>query len=88
MAAGCALLVSDIPELTGTARDAAVAVTPGDADAIAAGIRALRDHATRQHAAERARQEVQRFSIEAAAQSYWNLYNEVAGSIPASPGAP
>jgi len=88
MASGCALVVSNVPELTGTTGDAAVAVAPGNADSIAAGIRALREDDRRQRAGAAARQQAQRFSIESAARSYQRLYNEVAGSIPASPGAP
>lgn len=80
MAAGCALLVSDLPEITETTQDAAIRVTPGSADSIARGLQALLDPERRRRSAESARKQVQRFSIERSARAYQTLYNEVLGS--------
>ena len=80
MAAGCALLVSDLPEITETTQDAAIRVTPGSPDSIARGLRELLEVGCRRQSGARARQQVQRFSIERSAQAYQTLYNEVLGT--------
>ena len=79
MAAGCALLVSDLPELTETTKDAAVRITPGDVGSITAGLQELHQADRRHQSATRAREQVQRFTIERSAQAYGTLYNEVLG---------
>jgi glycosyltransferase involved in cell wall biosynthesis len=80
MAAGCACLVSDIPELRDTIGDAGVCVTPGDASAIAGGLRALASADLRQRLGAQARQQVTRFSIDTAARRYVQLYRDLLGS--------
>ena len=80
MAAGCALLVSDLPEITETTQGAAIRVTPGNADSISRGLQELLEDACRRQSGARARKEVQRFSIDRSAQAYQTLYNEVLGS--------
>ena len=86
MASGCALLVSDIPELTDTAGAAAVQVKPGESASIAAALKQLLDANLRHQLSRTAVLLVQRFSIEAAARAYQTLYNEVAGTNPSRPG--
>jgi glycosyltransferase involved in cell wall biosynthesis len=87
MASGCALLVSDIPELTDTAGAAALTVSPGSPTSIADGLRRLLQAGRRQELSEAARRLVQRFSIEAAARAYETLYNTVVGTRASRPGA-
>ncbi|UCE02065.1 MAG: glycosyltransferase [Candidatus Latescibacterota bacterium] len=78
MAAGCACVVSAIPELVDTLGDAGRHVRPGDADALAASLRELSASASlRQELGRRALQQVRRFSIESAASRYVSLYNEL-----------
>ncbi|MFQ5599795.1 MAG: glycosyltransferase [Candidatus Krumholzibacteriia bacterium] len=78
MAAGCACLISDIPELTETLGEAGVRVQAGDSGSIAAGLRQLLDSAERRaELGAAARQAVRRFSIMNAAQQYADLYNGV-----------
>lgn len=81
MAAGCACLVSDIPEIAGTVGDAAWRVPPGDVTALAEGLGALRcDPERRSKLGTAARQAVQAYSIVAAAKRYLSLYVEERGS--------
>jgi glycosyltransferase involved in cell wall biosynthesis len=81
MAAGCALLVSDVPELTETTQDAGVRIVPGNVGSIVAGLQELHQADRRRQSAARAREQVQRFSIERSAQAYGTLYNEVLGVV-------
>jgi glycosyltransferase involved in cell wall biosynthesis len=86
MAAGCALLVSDIQELTETAGTAALTVKPGNAASIATALEQMLD-GSRRHALSRdALVQAQRFSIEVAARAYQTLYNDVVGNPAARPG--
>lgn len=80
MAAGCACVVSDIPELVEIAGDACVHAAPDDPAAWAAALGALLGDAGRRSALGRtARQAVRRYSIEASARRYLELYAEVLG---------
>jgi len=81
MAAGCACLVSDIPEVTDTIGDAALRVPPRDEAALAAGLEALRrDPQRREQMGSAARRAVRSYSMEAAAKRYLSLYVEGRGS--------
>jgi len=77
MAAGCALLVSDLPELTQTTENAAVTVTPGDVTSIVAGLQKLHQKDYRRQSATLARKQAQQFTIERSAQAYGKIYNEL-----------
>ena len=78
MAAGCACLVSDIPELVETLGEAGVRVQPDDVDSIEAGLRQLLADAGRRAGLGRAaRQAAQGFSIDIAAGRYVALYTQV-----------
>ncbi len=78
MAAGCACLVSDLPEIAETIGEAAVRVPAGDDVAIAAALRALAENPSRRQAlGAEARGVARRFSIAAAAESYLRLYARI-----------
>jgi glycosyltransferase involved in cell wall biosynthesis len=80
MAAGRACLVSDIPELVEGAGDAARRVAAGDARAWAGALGALlADPEQRRALGRAAREAAARFSIEASARRYVDLYEEVLG---------
>ena len=86
MAAGCACLVSDIPESVETVGEAAVRVPPRDEGALAAALQELQqDPARRARLGAAAQRAVQRFSIAAAAQSYVSVYEEILGRKEAAP---
>jgi glycosyltransferase involved in cell wall biosynthesis len=81
MAAGRACIVSDIPELVGTAGDAALSVPRGEVVALAAALRRLADDAElRQLLGARARAAVGKFSIAESARRYLALYETLLAS--------
>jgi glycosyltransferase involved in cell wall biosynthesis len=81
MAAGRACIVSDIPELVGTAGDAALSVPRGEVVALAAALRRLADDAElRQLLGVRARAAVGKFSIAESARRYLALYETLLAS--------
>ncbi len=78
MAAGRACVVSNVPELVQTLGGAGVAVPPRDVNGLAGALRALLGDATARRRYEtQALREVERYSIEHAAQRYVSLYNEL-----------
>ena len=82
MAAGCACLVSDIPELTETLGDACVRVRSGDVDSIAVGLTQLLTAPERRAELGRAAKRAARsFSIDVAARRYVALYDEVLAEL-------
>ena len=79
MAAGRACVVSDLPELAGTLQDAGLAAASGDAAALAGALERLRaDGPLRARLGRAARAAVQRFSIDASAERYRDLYANIA----------
>ena len=77
LAAGRACIVGDIPELTGVAGAAAIAVAPGDATAIAAALRALRDPARRGALGATALAIAAGYDIDAVAARYTRVYRDI-----------
>ena len=78
MAAGCACVVSAIPELVQTLGTAGIAVPPRDVEHLSAALRdLLSSPAERQRLQAEAHRQVERFSIEESAQRYVSLYNEI-----------
>jgi glycosyltransferase involved in cell wall biosynthesis len=75
MAAGCACLGSDIPEIVETLGDAGLCVEAGSVAALAAGLRQLAASPERRAELGRAAEHrVRRFSIDSAAQRYADVY--------------
>ena len=72
---GCALVLSDLPSLRELWADAAIYVTPGDGDALAAALETLiEDAPARAEMAARARARSRRYSVGAMACRYMDLY--------------
>jgi glycosyltransferase involved in cell wall biosynthesis len=77
LAAGCACIVSDVPELVGTAGPAALAVRSGDVDAIAAALTDLLDPARRRALGAAAVAAAAPFDIATVAARYERVYRDV-----------
>ena len=87
MAAGCACLASDIPEIASTIGEAGLLVPGGDVEALAAGLAALLDAPERRRTlGSRARDAARRFSIETSAERYLEIYRETLARRGAGPG--
>jgi len=84
LAAGCACIVSDLPELTTVAGAAALAVPPGDAAAVAAALRALVDPQRRRAAAAAAPAAAAPYGIDGVAARYARVYREILAARGAS----
>ncbi len=81
MAAGCACVVSDIPELVETLGEAGVAFPRRDPERLARVLRSLLDAPDRRREyGVQAQRAAESYSIEKAAQRYASLYNEILGS--------
>jgi glycosyltransferase involved in cell wall biosynthesis len=77
LAAGRACIVGDIPELTAVAGRAALAVTPGDAPAIAAALGLLCDASRRRALGETALAIAAAYDIDTVAARYTQVYRAV-----------
>ena len=81
MAAGCACIVSALPELVQALGGAGVTVPPHDVEGLAAALgRLLEAPEERHRLGSQAQREVERYSIERSAQQYVSLYNEILGT--------
>jgi glycosyltransferase involved in cell wall biosynthesis len=76
LAAGCACIVGDVPELTQVAGAAALAVRPGDPIAVAAALEALLDPARRRALAAAAAAAAAPFDIATVAARYARVYRD------------
>ncbi|WP_257167052.1 glycosyltransferase family 4 protein [Bradyrhizobium sp. SRS-191] len=85
-AAGCALVLSDIPTFRELWQDAAVFVPPGDISALRSTLHWLAaDQPARRVLQETARQRSRRYSLRRAAKAYVDLYSELLATASPDP---